>query len=111
MSDTNKFSYNDFPWGPVVQLHEIGEYQIIEYHPEIFINSCGTGKHEQDKTQFHVQGENHSFDSLDEALIGAICLKYDGINTRAPKYISLMLGMNNKINQTLTSTKETDEKL
>lgn len=90
---TEKFVLGEtkFTWGPVVKLHEIGEYQIIEYHEQIFKNSCGTGKYEKEKTTFHVHGRSHSFESLDMALIGAICLKHDGSNTRAPWYISKML--------------------
>jgi hypothetical protein len=82
-----------FPWGKVVKVHEVGEYQIIEYHGQIMKNGTGTGKYEPEKTTFHVYGESHSYDSLDKALIGAICLKHDGCNTRADYYIFNMLRM------------------
>jgi hypothetical protein len=87
----------NFPWGPVVETHSIGEYFIVEYHPQIFKGCHGTRKHEETKTSFHPyinsKDTNNCFVSLDMALIGCICLKHDGINTRAPDYIYLMLEM------------------
>lgn len=82
-----------FPWGPIVKVHEIGEYQIIEFRTEIFEGVAGTGKYEPTETKFHVYSSSHSYGSLDMALIGAISFKHDGINTRAPQYIELMLGI------------------
>lgn len=83
----------EFVWGPVVEVYEVGEHQIVEYHPMIFEGCHGTGKYEKEKTKFHVWGRNNSYQSLDTALIGAISFKHDGINTRAPQYIALMLGI------------------
>jgi len=83
-----------FVWGPVVKVHEVGEYQIIEYREAIFEDGCSTGKHEPEKTTFYVHGQSVSYESLDMALIGAVCLKYDGRNTRAPEYIFNMLKIN-----------------
>ena len=91
MTERFIFGKTKFVWGPVVEVHEIGEHQIIEYREQIFKNGTGTGKYEPKKTSFHVHGRNESFDSLDMALIGAICHKHDGCNTRAPYYISKML--------------------
>lgn len=82
-----------FTWGPVVRIHEIGEFQIIEYHPQIFENNCGTGMYEKEKVSFHVHGESVSYEILDQAIVGAICRKYDGRNTRADYYIFNMINM------------------
>ena len=86
-----------FPWGKIIRTHEIGEYLIHEYHPNIYVNSCSIGKVDETKTSFHpfigMKDTNHSYSSLDSALIGAICLKHDGINTHAQGYIERMLNM------------------
>jgi len=88
----------DFPWGPIERVHEIGEYQIVEYHPQVFKNCCGTGKH-HDYTQFHPyrdgKSDGNSYCSLDDALIGVIARKYDGINSQAAAYFGRMIGIAN----------------
>ena len=85
----------EFVWGPVVKVHEIGEYSIVEYRPQIFKDSCGTGKYEEEKTNFHpyINGKdtNRSFESLDDAIIGTICYKVDSNNTRLDVYINTLL--------------------
>lgn len=87
----------NFVWGPVKQEHEIGEYMIIEYYPRIFKNGINTNKFETEKTCFHAylnnKDTNHSYHTLDEALIGVIALKYDGVNSRAAEYFSKMIGV------------------
>lgn len=68
------------------------EYQIVEYETklnnkkkeiyfEVFINFKRTC---------------HSAYTLDEAIILALCIKYEGNNTQAPNYIAKMLGIPNK---------------
>ena len=83
----------NFSWGPIVEIHTIGDYQIVEYNPEIFENCCGTGKY-SDETQFHVyvnyDSAGVSYSSLDKAIIGAICVKYDGTHD-ADEYIFRMI--------------------
>ena len=74
-----------FVWGDVINVHCIGEYQIIEaeykgnveYHGYINYNDI-----------------HFSYTSLDEALIGLIGIKYDGRETTAPYYFAKMVGMN-----------------
>lgn len=73
-----------FIWGDVINIHCIGEYQIIEaeyngnieYHGYINYNDM-----------------HFSYKSLDEALIGIIGIKYDGRETTAPYYFAKMVGM------------------
>ena len=73
-------------WGRIIQVHRIGEYQFVEYigkdnktHYSIFINN--------DRT-------SNSSTTLDQAIITAISIKYDGVNTKADVYFSKMLGWN-----------------
>lgn len=77
---------NDMPWGLIIKIHKIGDYQIIEY-TEV----------ETEKTYYKPLVNNndthHSFQSLDRALIHAVAYKYDGVNTRADIYYAKMLEM------------------
>ena len=63
-----KFITKDFPWGEVIIIYQIGEYQIIE------------GKRGDGKTEFHpyinFKSISQSYDTLDSALIGTIFNKY-----------------------------------
>ena len=86
-----------FPWGPVVAVHEVAEYQIVEYHPQIFENSCGTGRYDYDSTMFHsyIDGvdTNCSYKTFDSAIIGAVARKHDGLNSQAAAYFERMIGI------------------
>lgn len=90
---TNK----NFAWGPIVKVHEISGFEIVEYHPQIFDGSTGTGKYNYKETRFHpyIDGKDTStgHDSLDAALIYAIAQKYDGRNTKAHIYFQKMIEM------------------
>ena len=58
----------DFPWGEVIKVHSIGEYTITEFKPDSVFNSAN-------ETEFST---GHAYyDTLDEAIIGAICSKYE----------------------------------
>ena len=96
---TRKQIIDKFVWGPIEKVHNIGEYLIIEYHPEIFRKCCGTGKHHK-HTEFHpyIKGVDTSraYDTLDKALVGAIATKHEGCNSHAADYFTLMIGMNKK---------------
>jgi hypothetical protein len=88
----------DFPWGPIERVHEIGEYQIVEYHPQVFKNCCGTGEYHE-YTHYHSYRDGKdcrtSYETLDEALIGVIACKYDGANSQAAAYFGRMIGIAN----------------
>ena len=58
-----------FPWGRIVEEHEIGPYKILEY----------TDK-ETGETLFH--SGNESWSTLDEALVGVIVKRNLGPNHR-----------------------------
>ncbi len=92
-----------FVWGPIVDIHEIGDYQIIEYNPQIFNKCTGTGKYDYNRTQFHpyinYNDTSHSYKTLDEALIGTIALKHDGLNSQAAYYFYKMIGIGDEQNE------------
>lgn len=75
-----------FVWGVIHARHSIGPYTIIEYK----------SKHDS-STSFHgyidETSTSRSWYSLDEALIGLIAIKHDGINTRADTYFCKGIGM------------------
>jgi hypothetical protein len=77
---------DEFVWGNVVKNHAVGEYNIIEFVRD--------GEH-----LFHAyiggKDTNHSFTSLDAALVGVIAYKYEGGNHRADRYFTKMVGMEN----------------
>jgi hypothetical protein len=60
---------NKTPFGDVIKTHTIGDYTILEHSfgPEQRVEYKG-------QTGFYVQGV--SFDTLDQALLGAVCLKH-----------------------------------
>jgi hypothetical protein len=76
-----------FTWGSVVQIHEIGEYSIVE-----------STQRDDNTASFHpyVNGKdfNRSFETLDIALLAAIAHKYEGdLNSQAVWYMCKMLGI------------------
>ena len=78
----------EYTWGTVKDIHCIGDYQIVEA-----IDKKG-------KTHFHGYinyGDiNISYSSLDSALIGMVCYKYEGGNERLSGYIGRILNINGK---------------
>jgi hypothetical protein len=63
-----------FPWGKVTQIHTIGTHEITEY-------VVGGAYENRGLTEFHLKtGKNFGilFDTLDEALLTAICMKHGG---------------------------------
>lgn len=66
-------SGEEFTWGEVVKIHEIGAYSVVE-----FIDNA------RNKTLFHPYVEerdlHHSFLTLDEAIINAVAFNKCGIN-------------------------------
>ena len=76
----------EFTWGKVIDIHCIGEYQIVEYIDK-----------RDKKTYYHGYinyiDTNHSYLSLDSALIGCIGYKHEGGNGRAAMYFEKMIGL------------------
>lgn len=76
-----KFIETEYHWGKVIKTHCIGDYQIIE----------------DDNNEFHLYIEFKdtcvSYPSIDTALIGGICRKYDGSNEQLSIYVCKALGI------------------
>ena len=75
-----------FVWGKVLEIHEAGEYTIIEF----------LDKYSNIKSFYGYANEkasDNAWGSFDEALIGLIALKYDGLNTRACGYFCRGIGL------------------
>lgn len=91
---------DDFSWGPVVNVFEVGPYLVFEYHPMIFEGSSGTGKYEPKKTEFasyvmknrQWQDTHSGHETLEGALAHAIAYRFDGENTRADRYFLRRIG-------------------
>jgi len=95
MNDLEKMTTDKrggFTWGKLVEIHHIGDYDIVEFHPRV---SGRTGTYEA-KALFHPFAcggdicESHL--SLDVALIAAITHKATGGTMGAP-WIVKMLGI------------------
>lgn len=72
---------NTFPWGQITKIHEIGDIRITEY-------VVGEDWEARGKTEFDVN--EHSYDTLDQALLGALCNKYD-TDSRLFSYVVKLL--------------------
>ena len=74
-----------FPWGEIIKIHTVGEYQIIEYKE----------KGEDGEIYFHVyidfMDKNESYETLDKALTGVIIKKYEGPNSQLNSYLWRMM--------------------
>jgi len=85
-----------FTWGDVIQIHEVGDYSIVECHPwEVEGSNVVVGRPVIKQLSFHVyvSSENtcSSFESLDAALAGCIAYKHEGVNHRADTYFMKMI--------------------
>jgi len=82
----------EFPWGEVTKVHNIGEYVIFEY-------ISGYDLRNEGKTviAFHAymdyQNISCSYETLDSCLIGTLAYKYDGANSQAAKFFRRMVKM------------------
>jgi hypothetical protein len=89
----------DFTWGEMVKIHELGPYTIGEYHPwETEGCVVRVGVASINRTSYHIWIDGKSMgcsaESLEGAIVLAIALKYDGLNTRAAGYFMKMIGAN-----------------
>lgn len=98
LDDARKYLASGFVWGKVKEVHVVGDYQIIEYHPR----ACTESGHitrdiDYDKTLFHPcidwEDAHGSYISMDEALIGVIAYRAEGPNGRAAMYFCRMIGI------------------
>jgi len=78
-----------YRWGKIKEIHEIGEYLIVEYWGFIYENSSATkeyNKHSIFHPYVNCTDTNRSLNTLDEALAFCIAYKAEGPNTRAHQY-------------------------
>ena len=84
-----------FPWGPIVKIHEVGPYQIVEYLDDrsSYPRTQQEG-HGRTMYQPWVNGRSTStsWPSLDAALVGAIAYQAEGPNGQAAYYFLRMIG-------------------
>ncbi|KKL75033.1 hypothetical protein LCGC14_2058890 [marine sediment metagenome] len=86
----------DFTWGLVIDIHEVGEYAVVESHPWKVEGGIGsTGEVDFDKRRYHYYTDgkdcSRSTDSLDGALVGCIAFKREGLNSQAAQYFMKMV--------------------
>jgi hypothetical protein len=77
-----------FTLGEVLATHTVGEYAIVEYIPRRPANLWG--ENFDPAPLFHPfiarRDTNHSYRSLDAALVGCVAMKHEGPNTKADRY-------------------------
>lgn len=78
------FIRREYPWGEVIKIHCIGEYQIVEARKDNETHWHGYIKYKDTNT---------AYSSLDEALVGCIGYKFEGGNGKAAMYFTRMIGM------------------
>ena len=86
-----------FSWGPIVAVHSIGPYDIVEHHPAVFKNHIHTGEYDMERSEFHVyvagRDGNMAATSLDVAMLLVIDLRINRMNSHAAKYACRVLGV------------------
>lgn len=78
----------DFSFGDVEGVYEIGEYHIFEVQPR-------RGGDKEYHTYRNFKRDGRFYSSLDEALVGMVAVKYEGANSRAGYYFGRMVGILN----------------
>jgi hypothetical protein len=88
----------EFIWGELIKIHEIGEYAIVESYGHEFINCCSTGKIDYSHKDYHCYIGGKAIGlfshSMDAALAQCITYKYDGCNSQAAQFFMRMIGAN-----------------
>jgi hypothetical protein len=88
IEDCISYLEQDFSWGEVLNIHTIGEYQIVEY---------SQFNEDENKTEIwfeayrNYERSHYTADTLEKAITGAICCKYDGVNSQANKFLWKMI--------------------
>lgn len=73
-----------YPWGKIVAIHRLGEYEIVE------------ATDRDGRLHFHpyINGEDlsRSSSTLERSIVDAIAVRFDGCNTRASDYFFRIVG-------------------
>lgn len=84
----------EFVWGPIQKIHQIGEYQIVEYLWDRSRAAAGSDVSDHGKTFYspflNGRAVGRSYRSLDGALVGVIAHKRQGPNSQAAGHFNLM---------------------
>lgn len=84
-------SGDEFPWGPIQHVHEVGRYQIVEYlrdNSRLTVADDqvddATVAHGQPRFAAYVDGRRttRSWTTLERALLGAVDYAHNGLNSR-----------------------------
>jgi hypothetical protein len=88
------FNGKTFPWGPVVAIHEISDYQIVEYLQDHSGHRDPRAWEGHGERAFHpyIDGKDTCMSALtlDSALIGVIGCRREGPNGTAAYYFERM---------------------
>ena len=86
-----------YPWGRIVRIHYVGEYQIIESKPwkrdgcTVLSNQVDEFADHEFHPYLNETDAHESYESLDAALAGIIAYKHEGCNHRANRYFMKMI--------------------
>ena len=88
VTENGKEVKREFSWGKVHKVHSVNNYSIVEY----------TDHHNE--LLYHGYDNGHDtccgYYSLDEALLGLIARRHDGINSQAGMFMAKMIGIREK---------------
>ena len=77
----------EFTWGEIIKFYEIEEYTIASYNTD--------NKQKKKTVEFHAWVDKkdtcRSYNSLEEAIVGAIAYKHEGPNSQAAGYFMKMI--------------------
>jgi len=85
--------WGNYIWGRVTNVWKIGDYGILEYIDD-------EGK-EIESIRYHPfivekngwKDTNNSYLTMEEALVGVIAYRFDGLNSQAAGYFAKMIGL------------------
>jgi hypothetical protein len=84
---------DDCGWlGPIIAIHTIGQYDIVEHWHNPASNDPDRNTYRCFSPFIDGKRTGCSFNSMDEALVGAIARRHDGANTRADLYFVRGIG-------------------
>ncbi len=97
--------WKSYTWGEILNVHRLGNYAVLEYKAthgsdtgEIYFHPIlWTDQYKQyHNDNFYWDDTNTSYPTLEEAIIGVIGRKFDGLNSQAAGYFSRMIGLTSK---------------
>lgn len=84
----------NFPWGPIIQVHTVGDIDVLEFLDDRsnYAQRDAWAAHGRTRFAAYIAGRNtaHTYHSLDSALVGAIAYKRRGPNDQSARAFDLM---------------------